>query len=89
MSADHSQRHTAEDNRNEAVMRTRVLAVHEHDLRVRERGIVRTQIADVLVQKPEPHHFHECPVTPVSPRRTWDWPDQPGGPSSDFDGCIA
>jgi hypothetical protein len=75
VSSNHDQRHAAEDHRNEAVMRARALV--DYDRANRDRIIAR--LVGVLVQRPEPHHFHECPVTPISPRRGWGWPAPPGG----------
>lgn len=63
-----------EDARNEAAVRTRALIAHEQA--VRTRALER--LVGVLVQRPEPHIFHECPVRPISARRAWGWPDAPG-----------
>lgn len=74
-----------EDARNEAALRLKtVRGLEDH-----ARKALHFRLVGVLVQRPETHHFHECPVTPISPRRGWDLPDLPGGPSSDFDGAIA
>lgn len=62
------------DARNEAAIRVRVLASQEQH--ARDTAVRR--LVGVLVQRPEPHHFHECPVMPMSPRRGWGCPDAPG-----------
>jgi hypothetical protein len=62
---------------------------------VSDYAIARAQVHslrgrfEVLVQPPEPHHFHLGITTPISPRRGMDVPDLPGGKSSDWAGCIA
>lgn len=72
MSADHSLRHAHEDARNEAALRVRALAGMEE--RARQQMLQR--MARVLVQRPEPHVFHEAHVAPWRP---WtERPDLPG-----------
>lgn len=75
MSVDHSKRLAAEDARNEASLRVRALARQEQHA----RDTALQRLVGVLVQRPEPHHFHECPVFPWDPRhRKDDVPDRPG-----------
>jgi hypothetical protein len=74
MSSNHDLRHAHEDARNEAAIRVRVLAAQE----THARDTALRRLVGVLVQRPEPHHFHACPVLPLSPRRGWGYPDAPG-----------
>lgn len=74
MSSNHDLRHAHEDARNEAALRVRALAAQERH--ARDTAVLR--LVSVLVQRPESHHFHECPVTALSPRRGWGCPDAPG-----------
>lgn len=82
MSADHSQRHAAQDHRNERALVHRAAVLvrqqQEHEAAVRER--TRRQILEQLIQPPEPHHYHRPMVAPISPRRAWGDPAAPGGP---------
>lgn len=62
------------DNRHEAALRLgSIRRLEDH-----ARDALRFRLVGALVQPPEPNHFHECPVTPVSPRRGFGWPDAPG-----------
>lgn len=74
-----------EDARNEAALRLKAVRGLEDHARL----AYHERLVNALVQRPEGHHFHDAIVRPVSERRGWDWPDQPGGPSSDFPGCVA
>lgn len=63
MSSHHEDRHRREDNRNEAVLRVRALAHQEQHA----RDTMLERLVGALVQRPEPHVFHECPVLPWAP----------------------
>lgn len=74
MSSDHTLRNAHLDAQNEAAIRVRVLARQEKH--ARDRALER--LVGVLVQRPEPHHFHTCPVLPITSRPGCGWPDLPG-----------
>lgn len=62
------------DSRDEAALRLRTIrGLEDH-----ARDALKFRLFGALVQGPERHFFHECPVTPVSPRRGFGWPDAPG-----------
>lgn len=75
MSVDHTQRHAAEDHRNEARLRLQTIAgLEDH-----ARASLHARLVGALVQRQEPHAFHDATVRErVSPRRGMDVPDKPG-----------
>jgi hypothetical protein len=70
-----------EDARNEAAIRVGAIRRMEDHA----RHAYHARLVNALVQRPEPHHFHDAIVRPISPRRGWGFPDEPGGTdSTDF-----
>jgi hypothetical protein len=57
--------------------RTRVKALERQERHAAQRSLIRA--LRTMVQPHEPHHYHAAAVDPISPRRAYGSPADPGG----------